>query len=242
MGADLALNVKVEAGQTLRLEDKQRILNSIAERDLSLPPELKHANYNKYNQRLRAMLALGFWRRVMMGAGEQAEIGTLQSKVAAAIKGDEWRTTLNISMAYMSGGDVEEKIGTTAKNLPAHLKHLTLDLRGNDVQNDVLKEMASLLPRELESFDLNLSGNPKIENVGVETMVTKLPPSLIDLKINLEGTSTTKELADKRNNLDGLKQHIIDEAEKGNWCTYHNLCPAPTGRMTTNLVKFKHMG
>jgi len=237
----LALNVSVQNGLTLRPKDKQRILNSIAQRELTLPPDLKHENYNRYNQRLRAMLALGFWRRVMTGSGEQSETQALQQKMAQAIKEDGWRSSLDISMAYMSGSDIDEKVAMLAKNLPINLKHLTLDLQGCDIHNDTLGVLALSLPRGLETLNLNFSHNPKIENIGVESMIVKLPPYLNRMGMDLNGCSTTKELDEKRNNLEDLKQHIIDEAEKGNWCSYVNLCPSPTGRMITNTHKFKTM-
>lgn len=236
----IALNANVQSGQTLRPKDKQRILNSIAQRDLDLPPDPKHENYNKYNQRLRAMLALVFWRRVMTGAGEQSETQALQQKLAMAVKGDDWRDSLEISFAYMPGNDIDEKVALTAKNLPVHLKHLTLDLKGADISSDVLASMGLALPRGLESLTLDLSSNPHLDNFGVETMVTKLPPHLQKLRMNLEGCATTKEVEDIRNSLEDLKQHIIDEAEKGNWCNYVNLVPSSTGRMVHTTLKFKH--
>jgi len=234
-----ALAIQVELGQTVRPKDKQRILNSIAQRDLNLPPDMKHENYNRYNQRLRAMLALGFWRRVMAGTGEHSETQQLQQRVCQALKGDEWRSSLDLSMAYMFGSDMDEKINMAAKNLPVHLKFLTLDLKGADLTNDVLSSLAIALPRGLKTFTVDLSGNAKIDNVGIEHMVIKLPPYLTSLKMNLSGTATTKELEEKRNSLEDLKQHIVDEAEKGCWCSYVNLCPSPTGRMITNTYKFK---
>jgi len=235
----LALNTQVQAGQTLRPKDKQRILNSIAQRDLNLPPDLKHENYNKYNCRLRAMFALGFWRRVMTGAGEQSETLALQNKLVQAIKSDDWRASLDVNMAYMFGSDIEEKISMAAKNLPANLKHLNFDLMGTDITNEVLSGIATALPRGLVSLTLNLNTNPKIDNFGIETMVTKLPHSLTTLRMDLGGTAITKELEEKKDSLDDLKQHIIDESEKGCWCSYVNLTPNPTGRMITTTLKFK---
>jgi len=235
----MALTIQVQSGQTYRPMDKQRILNSIAQRDLLLPIDVKHENYNKYNQRLRAMLAYGFWRRVMTGTGENSETQALQLKVAQALKGDEWRSSLDMSMAYMLGSDMDDKINMAAKNLPVNLKHLTLDLKGTDITNDTLSALATALPRGLLSFTLDIGGNPKIENFGVETMVKKLPPVLSKLRMNLAGTAVTKDVEEKKHSLEDLKQHIIDEEEKGNWCSYINLCPSPTGRMITNTHKFK---
>merc|ERR1719456_1099420 len=121
-------------------------------------------------------------------------------------------------MAYMFGQDVEDKIALTARNLPPNLKHLTLDLKGTDITNDILATLALALPRGLETLDLNISDNPKLENPGVEQLLAKLPPHMVGLKLDLDGTAVTKEVHEKRHSLDDLRQHIIDEAEKGQWC------------------------
>lgn len=234
----LALDVSVQQGQTLRPLDKQKILNSIAQRYLTLPPDMKHESYAKYNQRLRAMLALGFWRRVMMGTGEHSETQQLQMKLATALKNDEWRERLDISMAYMPGSDIDEKVSMAAKSFPAHLKHLSLDLQGTDITNDTLSALATALPRSLETLTLDLNGNPKIENIGVENL-TKLPPNITKLTTSLEGTAVSKELVEKRNCLDDIKQHIMDEAERGCWCNQLNLCPSPTGKPKPVTAKYK---
>lgn len=223
----------------MRPLDKQKILNSVAQRDLTLPAELKHDNYNKVNARVRGMLALAMWRRVMIGAGENPEMQAIQSRLVSALKGDEWRASLDLSMAFMAGTGVEEKIKTLAANLPINLKNLTLDLKGCDISHETIGILAAALPRGLEHFKLDLGGNSKIENAGIEGMVPKLPPNLQQLKLNLQGTATTKELEEKRNSLEDLKQHIVDESEKGHWCYYTNMNPHSTGRMQTTTHKFK---
>merc|ERR1712050_742602 len=131
----LALNINLQTAATLRPKDKQRILNSIAQRDLEEKALPQHESYNKYNQRLRALFALAFWRRVMSVSGEQSETQQLQQKMAQALKGDEWRTSLDLSFAFMtgSGSDVDEKLQLALRNLPSQLKHLHIDLSGADI-------------------------------------------------------------------------------------------------------------
>jgi len=240
---DLALGFQVQSGQTLRQKDRDRILNSIAGRELMLEPDIKHEIYNKYNSRLRSLLALSFWRRVMSGTGENSETGQLQTRMCQALKADQWLTSLDISMAYMVGNDMDEKIGQTVKHLPPNLKHLTLDLTGTDISDDTISAMALALPRGLETFKVNLTGNPKINNIGVETMVTKMPPTLQRVNLGLAGTAVTKEVDDVKNSLDDLKAHIVAESEKGSWCTYVNLTwSKQNARMVTSNHKFKHYG
>jgi hypothetical protein len=183
----LALNIHVQSGSTLRPRDKQRVLNSIAQRDLEEKPLPQHESYTRYNQRLRALFALAFWRRVMSVSGEQSETQQLQQKMAQAIKGDEWRTSLDLSFAFMtgSGSDVDEKIALAMRNLPSQLKHLSIDLSGADISNDTLAEISKNLPKGLEVFNLNLCLNPKVDNNGVETMVGKLPQNVCGCGIAL---------------------------------------------------------
>jgi len=235
----LALNIQIQNGATVRPLDKQRILNSIAQRDLALPPEPKHDSYNKCNQRIRSVLALAMFRRVLQCAGENVDFAQVQLKVVQALKGDEWRPSFDLSMAYMPGTDIDEKIKVVCQNMPASAQHLSLDLRGCEITGDTLSALALALPRGLLSLQLDLGGNPKIDNIAIEQMVPKLPAAMDRLRMNLQGTTTTKEVQEKCNMLDELKQHIIDEAERGTWVLYMNLLPSATGRMITNSHKEK---
>jgi hypothetical protein len=236
---NLALGMQLQSAQTLRPRDKQRILNSIAGVDLDSKSVPNHDSYNRYNQRLRAVLALGLWRRVMNVSGEQSEAQQLQQKLAQALKGDDWRSSVSINMAFMSGSDIEEKVLLAAKNLPPHLSHLTFDVKGCDISNETIAELMKAVPKSLESVKLNLSGNPKIDNVGIDTMVSKLPGSVAKMEMGLEGCSVTKELTEHKHSLGELKQYLIDEAEKGVWLNYFNMCPSPTGRMMCSNYRFK---
>jgi len=235
----LALNIQIQNGATVRPLDKQRILNSLAQRDLALPAEPKHDNYNKVNQRIRSVLALAMFRRVMQCAGENVDFAAVQLKLVQALKGDEWRSSFDLSMAYMAGTDIDEKIKVVCQNIPPSAQHLSLDLRGCDLTIDSLNGLAAALPRGLLSLQLDLGGNAKIDNLAIEQMVPKLPPAMERLRMNLQGTVTTKEVQEKAMMLDELKQHIIDEAERGTWVLYMNLLPSATGRMITNSHKEK---
>jgi len=235
----LALDVRVQSGQTLRAQDKQLILNSITQRDLDEPAVVKHEAYDRYNQRLRALFALGFWRRVMMGSGEQSEIQQLQLKMCRALQADQWRKSLTIDMAFMTGSDLDQKIQLAVNSLPPHLKELKLDLRGTDTANETIIAIANALPRGLEAMVLDLGHNPKIDNSGVESMVNRLPPTLTHCHLGLQGCGTAKELTEKGSDLGDVKQYMAAEAAKGVTCNTLNLCPSPTRRMETFAAKFK---
>mmetsp|Transcript_19611 Transcript_19611/g.45644 ORF Transcript_19611/g.45644 Transcript_19611/m.45644 type:complete len:657 (+) Transcript_19611:68-2038(+) len=208
--------------------DRNRILNALAGRDLDATPLEKHDGYSLANQRLHGLVALMFWRRTMSGAADNTEMQQLQVKLSEALRNDTSRQIVDVSMAFMTG--VDEKIELVARSFPIHLRKLHLDLRGSDVPNHVLGHIAATLPRELEDIRLDLSHNSNIVNKGVEEFVAKITPKLKGLKVGLDGTAVTKEVFDKRGSLQELRQHVIDEMEKGFWCYTLNLHPSKTAR------------
>jgi len=218
--------------------ERNRILNALAGRDLDAPPLEKHDGYNLANQRLHGLVSLIFWRRTMSGASDNTEMQQLQAKLSEALRNDTLRSSIDVSMAFMTG--VDEKMELVARSFPIHLRKLFLDLRGSDVPNHVLGHIASSLPRELEEIRLELSHNANIVNKGVEEFVAKITPKLKEMKVSLEGTAVSKELFDKRGSLDELRQHVIDEMEKGYWCFTLNLNPSPQrqkGNWSTDKCK-----
>merc|ERR1712096_127248 len=156
-----------------------------------------------------------------------------------ALHNDEWRMSVNLGMAFLAGGDTDERMELLVKSLPSNLKTLNLDLRGTEAANESIQALAVGLPRGLECYNLDLGSNPKINNHGIEGMITKLPPKLNKIRLELNGTSSSKDIQEKKHSLDELKQHVVDEAEKGNWCTTVSLCPSPTGRMVLNSLNEK---
>jgi len=237
-----ALSIRLELARSSDQTERQRILNSLANRDLSEAVVQKNAAYDKANARLNCLYALTFWRRALVATSnhDSDNMARLQTKLFDALKYDAWRERLTLSLASFGGND--EKLMLLTRNLPPNLRHLKLDLTKMDLTNDSLIAFASNLPRELETLTINLAQNDQINNFGVENIVTKVPPSVVDVKLELADTSVTKELNEKRNSLQGMRQHIIDEQAKGDICMTFNLIPygdAPTKVMTTVTTKGK---
>lgn len=55
--------------------------------------------------------------------------------------------------------------------------------------------------------------------------------------MNLRGTNASKEFQENADTLDGIKQAIYDEAQRGSLCTTVNLIPSPDRRMVFTSKK-----
>lgn len=97
------------------------------------------------------------------------------------------------------------------------------------------------MPPSLEELDLGLTNNVDISNVGIANVLNNMPSRLRKQCLNLHSTATTKEFQDKADSLDGIKQAIYDEAQKGNLCTTVNLLPnkEARGRMAYSTERSK---
>jgi len=234
---ELGLGTQLQAAHTTNPEDRQRILNGVANRDQSQPLLEKHESYGKASCRLRALFALAFWRRAMAASGSDSEMHRIQGKLADALRSDAWRESLDMSMAFMAGGD--EKLKLLARSLPPRLKELTLDLRGMDLTDDMISAFGTSIPRGLESLHLDISNNSHVGYPGIEGLINKLPHRQRSISLELKNTGVPAEVLDKRDSLNGLRQYITDEAEKGNTCIIVNLIPSATRRMIMTVVRSK---
>eukprot|EP00928_Gymnodinium_smaydae_P090008 TRINITY_DN73873_c0_g1_i1.p1 TRINITY_DN73873_c0_g1~~TRINITY_DN73873_c0_g1_i1.p1 ORF type:complete len:724 (+),score=183.94 TRINITY_DN73873_c0_g1_i1:139-2172(+) len=234
------VKLQIENNLSTVSHEGMRILNCIAGRELQAKPSLpKHPNYDKTNQRLIAMGTLVIWRRIMSLASSDADALKLQMRAADAVRADVWRESIDLSLAFLTGC-TDERIQLLIKSLPPGLKDCKIDLRNmGDVTNEHLAAIAAGLPKELESLTLNIECNELVDNLGVEALIAKLPPKVQMIHLGLKGTAVTPEMQQKKDSLQGMRQFIADEADKGNTCIILNLCPAATGRMSTTTTKCK---
>jgi len=234
-----ALNVQVQMAQTCDPLERQKMLNSIAQRDLAEQPLDRHDLYSKASRRLSALFALAFWRRTMCGSASDTEMQRLQMRLIDALRSDTSLQSLDLSLCEMGGGP--EKLKLLGGGLPSSLKELRLDIRQSDLPNESIAQLAAGLPRELEDLTLDLSGNEQLSTSGFEVFMTKLPAKLRSLTTELEKTNVGKQVKAMKGNLEGIKQHFADEAAKADRCIIVNLCPCPAGggRMIMSVSKTK---
>jgi len=223
-----SLDTKIQCAQATDHVDRTRVLNCLAGRELQLPPLEDHDSYHRANKRISALLALAFWRRVIVAAGNEAVSTRLQQRMADAIRNDVWRSSMDVCMAFCVANGPEEKLALLIKALPPNLRELRLDLSGLDIVNESMAPLAAALPRELEDLHLNLSHNPQIDNHGLTSFINALPPRQRGVNIALGNTSVSQEFQERRDSLDGLRQQIMYEAQKGSVCLTLNLSPSPS--------------
>jgi len=232
------MSMKVQHGQAGEQLDRNRILNSIVGRDAaerSAPAPEEHELYTRANRRIAAALALTGWKRVMTNTHSDAQ--TLQTKFQEAIRADTWRKSLDIGLAYAT--HFEEKVLIMMRALPTGLRELHLDLRSTTINDEKLVALAASLPPGLEELTVDLSHNQHINNQGIMSFTEKLPPKVSSQSISVEGTSVTKELAQKVSSLERVRQFIYEEAQKGALCSLMSLLPTKTGRMQQQVDRCK---
>jgi hypothetical protein len=196
---EAALSVNIKTAQATLPGDRHRVLNSILDRPTNSEPPEEHPKYDEINKRLRSLFALTFFHRALKEKKPPAEaarkrLERLLCTISEAIRGDEWRKSLSISVAgCLFSEDPTAEVVTRA--LPPNLVDLTLDLRHTGATDANLETIGARLPRGLQVFALNLSGCDLISNNGLYTLAQLLPQGITKLNLTLTGTKVTADLA-----------------------------------------------
>jgi len=233
------LEIRVQAGQASANADRTRLLNFFSGRDLHSPPVEENENYVRWNQQIRSLFAQTLWRRVMASTANDSHTQRVQFRISEMLRGDVWRTQLDISLAYCVATAPEEKLSLMVKSFPPYLKELELNLKGLDIMDDNMKDLAAGLPRELDRLHLDLSFNAQITNFGVTMFVNNLPTKLKNLVLGLRQTAVSQDFMDQREDLEGLRERIIHEEKKGSMCVVTNICPSPDRRVVSVQNRMK---
>mmetsp|Transcript_103846 Transcript_103846/g.206411 ORF Transcript_103846/g.206411 Transcript_103846/m.206411 type:complete len:641 (+) Transcript_103846:90-2012(+) len=234
------LEIKIQSAQASVSTERNRILNYFAGQDLHLSPIEEHGPYEKLNKRLQGLFAALFWRRVVCSTAKDANTHAAQQRITDVLRGDTWRKSLDLCLSYCVVTAPEEKLALLARSLPAAgIKGLRLDLKGLDLLDENLPALGGSLPPGLEELNLDLSFNAQISNFGITNFVNALPAKMRELTLGLSQTAVTPDFQDHRNCLEGLRQQIIHEAQKGSICNVVNLCPSPDRRVFVKNVREK---
>jgi len=234
------LDVKIQSAQASGSTERNHILNYFAGRDLHLTPIEEPSQYQTLNKRLQGLFAVAFWRRVVCSTANDANTHAAQQRITDVLRGDIWRTSLDLCLSYCVATAPEEKLALLARSFPTSgIKELRLDLKGLEIFDENLPALATNLPLELEELNLDLSFNTQISNFGITNFVNALPAKMRELTLGLSQTSVSPEFQDRRDSLEGLRQQIIHEAQKGSVCNVVNLCPSPDRRVTMKSVRTK---
>jgi len=232
-----ALAFKIQNTMTTDPTARQKILNGLSGREPNEAVAVKHPAYDKSNARLCALFGLVMWRRVMSAASGDNDMQRIQTLMMETLRADRWRQTIDLDLSFVPGDD--QRMASLMKNLPPNLKRLKLGLRKSDVTNEAMIILAANIPKEVDILNLDIAQNPDIDNWGFTDFINKLPGNINGLHMDLKATSVDKDFMAAQNSLSSMKQHIVDESEKGHLCLSFHLCPSVTGRMTTQTARCK---
>lgn len=231
------LTVKIENAQATNPADGDRILNGIAGRELDSEPPEKCDEYVKANKQLRALFAITCWQRVISPPGED-QMKDLQSLLSECLRGDIWRDSLTLSLSNINNG--AEKLALLERCLPPNLKKLSVNFSGMNLSDEQVVGFAQSLPSFCEELNLNLIGNVDVSNIGIANFMNNIPPKLRDQNLKLGNTGVSKDFQDRSDSLDGIKQVIYEEAQRGSLCVSTMLVPSGTrGRMLFSVERQK---
>eukprot|EP00929_Paragymnodinium_shiwhaense_P121744 TRINITY_DN9411_c0_g2_i1.p1 TRINITY_DN9411_c0_g2~~TRINITY_DN9411_c0_g2_i1.p1 ORF type:complete len:752 (-),score=139.68 TRINITY_DN9411_c0_g2_i1:937-3192(-) len=167
------LVLKLEQAQASEEEDRRRILNCIAGRELDLPPLEAHANYNKVNCRLRSFFAEVAWRQAVdKGLVSALHLGPI-------LREDTWRDSLTLDFSNCSDEMDDDSLATLAKHLPQNLSCLSLTFAYcENITSDGVEQLARHLPRSLTRLLLDFTGCQSVDDIAVASLWRHRPPNL----------------------------------------------------------------
>eukprot|EP00401_Gymnodinium_catenatum_P074862 CAMPEP_0117556530 /NCGR_PEP_ID=MMETSP0784-20121206/51857_1 /TAXON_ID=39447 /ORGANISM="" /LENGTH=577 /DNA_ID=CAMNT_0005353809 /DNA_START=10 /DNA_END=1740 /DNA_ORIENTATION=+ len=193
-----ALSFNIKLAKSSVAEDRRRILNLVAQRDLDLDPVEEHENYDELNQRLRCLFALAFWHQAI-SSERPKHPGALKAhmemlkNLTIAIRGDLRRKSLHMALAGVTLTD-EDSITLVSECFPPNLVSLTLNLLRTGTTDAGLETLALRLPASLKSLSLNFTECEGITDQGVGFLVQKLPEEIESLNVVLAGTKVQNYL------------------------------------------------
>jgi len=199
---EAGLGFQIQRAQASVEVDRTRILNSVAGRDLDLPPLEEDDAFDLVNRRVRSVFALAFWRRSMAETASE-ELKRLRVKMAAALAMDTTRAHLDLSLAGCERcGD--EELALLTQSLPQSLQELNLDLKGLTITDAGVGALASRMARAMQAGDLDLADCAHVTDAGVKALREHLPKDLKSLRLNLKGTKCSQAVQEQCGNLKGL--------------------------------------
>jgi len=179
------LQVEVEKAETTVSEDRQRILNAIAEQEPQMPILAECEKYRSASCRLRATLALSLWRQLVV-AGK-----VLEWKLPEILAADLLRT--DVALDFRSCSQMEDDgVGLVSTGIHSSLKRLQLDLAHCKVSDAGLSTLFAKLPSSLSSLRLDMEGTSATD-LAVQDLTSKMPASLETLWLSFAGTGVTDQ-------------------------------------------------
>lgn len=174
----LGLSITLETAEATCDEDKVRILNVLADRELHLPPLAKHPNYDKVNSRLRSVFALVVWRRAV----ERRWVTCLE--LPRVLSKDTFRQNLVLDFSKCPEMN-DDGLKDLSRGFVASLT--TIDLcftRCENIQDAGVISLAKGLPAGLQVLRLVFTHSAKVTSEGVKGILDFLPKNVRQLRLD----------------------------------------------------------
>merc|ERR1740129_19693 len=182
-----ALVIDVEKATSSMDVDRNRILNSIAGRDLSQlddEPLVGHPAYSRVNARLHSMFAIAVWSQSLV-----EKHAKLLDQLVEALRDDTERKELRLYFQYSAEVDdrIMERLGSA---LPENLNHLALKLDECGRVGDAgVAALAEGFGQNLQILTVSLSHCPRFGDRGMAALAECLPCKVQMLSLNFEECS-----------------------------------------------------
>jgi hypothetical protein len=193
----------VEAGATFDItntetsvaEDQAQILNRVVGRDPNSEVLKEHSAYDDMNRRLRGVFSAMFWQWALARekpSEEQARKSHMAflRNLAFAIRSDEWRTSLSLSLPGSLLSD-EEYVNLLISSIPPNLTSLSMCLQDTGLGDASLEMIAGSLPTSLRNFSIDLCRCTDITDNGMMAFAQALPQGVTKVALHLESTSVS---------------------------------------------------
>lgn len=179
------LQIDVEKTKTSVAEDRQHILNAIAEQEPQMPLLAECEKYCTASRQLRATLVLSLWRQLVV-AGK-----VLEWNLPEILAADLERTDVALGFRTCSQMD-DDGVRSISAGLHPSLKRLELDLAQCKVSDAGLSALFAKLPGNLSSLRLDME-KTSMSDLAMKDLNSNLPASIETLWLGFTGTGVTDQ-------------------------------------------------
>mmetsp|Transcript_47418 Transcript_47418/g.103745 ORF Transcript_47418/g.103745 Transcript_47418/m.103745 type:complete len:690 (-) Transcript_47418:162-2231(-) len=166
-------------------DDKTRILNCLAQRDLHLPPLDEHENYDKVNRKLHATFAFAAFNKAIFMPGEKDLITS--NGLPEIIAADDTMRTLQFDFGRFVEL-IDTEVQWVAACFPNGLKELILGFQSNSqITDNGFCAIANNIPDTLELLELEMTDVKLLTDKSFSMLCEKLPTSLKNANLKFGG-------------------------------------------------------
>eukprot|EP00928_Gymnodinium_smaydae_P016281 TRINITY_DN16083_c0_g3_i1.p1 TRINITY_DN16083_c0_g3~~TRINITY_DN16083_c0_g3_i1.p1 ORF type:complete len:736 (-),score=176.97 TRINITY_DN16083_c0_g3_i1:83-2212(-) len=186
------LNLDIQSLETTLEEDRARILNCIAGRELQGEAVQHHPSYAQLSARLRALFAATLYQPVNREGVEEDESEPRATLISKMLRADVGRKYLDMRLDGIDSPGLQ----LLAESLPPSLQDLKLQFRCSSIDDEDLEVLGKGLPKSLKSMCLDFSNCRGVGDRGLAALSKALDSKETELNFYLTGTSVSQEVQD----------------------------------------------